>query len=118
MKVGVIGLGTMGDGGRAQPGPKGSPGQRLRLSAPSGATREALAEQPAARRSAAPPICRHDLEAVLVFVVNAAQADDVLFGPEGCAAQLAKGTVVVCSTTVAPEAARALDNEARARPGC
>ncbi len=49
------------------------------------------------------------LEAVIVFVVNASQANDVLFGPEGCVALLSPGTVVLCCTTVAPEAARALD---------
>ncbi|MBO0712271.1 MAG: NAD-binding protein [Acetobacteraceae bacterium] len=49
-----------------------------------------------------------DCEAILLFVVNAEQADDVLFGADGCAAHLKAGTVVICSVTVAPEAARAL----------
>jgi 3-hydroxyisobutyrate dehydrogenase-like beta-hydroxyacid dehydrogenase len=49
------------------------------------------------------------LEALIVFVVNAAQANEVLFGPDGCLARLAPGAVVLCCTTVAPEAARALD---------
>jgi 3-hydroxyisobutyrate dehydrogenase len=49
-----------------------------------------------------------DLQAVVVFVVNAAQTDDVLFGPDGCVALLAPGTVVLCCTTVAPEYARGL----------
>eukprot|EP01037_Dinobryon_pediforme_P005228 gene5228-5280_t len=46
------------------------------------------------------------LEALVVFVVNAAQAEDVLFGAEGCLGSLAPGAVVLCCTTVAPEAAR------------
>jgi 3-hydroxyisobutyrate dehydrogenase-like beta-hydroxyacid dehydrogenase len=50
-----------------------------------------------------------DIEAVVVFVVNAAQTEDVLFGAEGCLARLSKGAVVLCCATVAPEAARALD---------
>jgi 3-hydroxyisobutyrate dehydrogenase len=48
------------------------------------------------------------LAALVVFVVNAAQADQVLFGPEGCVEALPSGAVVLCCTTVAPEAARAL----------
>ena len=52
-----------------------------------------------------------DTEAVIVFVVNAAQAEDVLFGPAGCAARLQPGTIILMCTTVAPEAARALDQK-------
>lgn len=47
-----------------------------------------------------------DLVSVLILVVNAAQEEGVLFGPTGCVARLAPGTVVICSVTVAPEAAR------------
>jgi 3-hydroxyisobutyrate dehydrogenase len=50
-----------------------------------------------------------DTEAVAVFVVNAAQTEDVLFGEHGCLPKLAKGVVVLCCATIAPEAARALD---------
>jgi L-threonate 2-dehydrogenase len=49
------------------------------------------------------------MEALVVFVVNAAQVNDVLFGAEGCVAKLPRGAVVLCCTTMAPEAARALD---------
>ena len=41
----------------------------------------------------------------MVFVVNAAQTEDVLFGAQGCLAKLAKGAVILCCATVAPEAA-------------
>lgn len=44
------------------------------------------------------PHCR----VVLVLVVNAAQTEDVLFGPDGLADQLAPGSVVICSATVDP----------------
>ena len=47
-------------------------------------------------------------EAAIVFVVNATQADAVLFGPDGCIGRLANGAVVICCTTMAPEAARGL----------
>ncbi len=50
-----------------------------------------------------------DTEAVVVFVVNAAQTEDVLFGAQGCLAKLAKGAVILCCATIAPEAARALE---------
>ena len=43
-----------------------------------------------------------------MFVINAAQTEDVLFGPHGCLAKLNKGAVVLCCATVAPEAARGL----------
>jgi len=45
---------------------------------------------------------------VVVFVVNAAQAEDVLFGPSGCVPLLPAGCVVLCCTTMAPAAARGL----------
>jgi 3-hydroxyisobutyrate dehydrogenase-like beta-hydroxyacid dehydrogenase len=50
-----------------------------------------------------------DLDALIVFVINAAQADAVLFGPDGCAANLRQGAVVLGCTTLAPEAARSLE---------
>jgi len=50
-----------------------------------------------------------DVEAVVVFVITAAQTEDVLFGERGCLARLQPGAVILCCATVAPEAARALD---------
>ena len=44
-----------------------------------------------------------DLEAVVVFVVNAAQTEDVLFGEPGCLSRLNKGAVILCCATVAPD---------------
>lgn len=41
-------------------------------------------------------------DVVLVLVVNAAQTEEVLFGPQGIAAHLKRGGVVVCSATVDP----------------
>jgi len=104
MKVGVIGLGTMGMGAAVTLVRKGHDvtGCDLRDTA-----RREIGEAGAAAVACAADLPA-DCEAVLLFVVNAAQADDVMFGPTGCAARLKAGTVVICSVTIAPEAARAL----------
>jgi len=44
----------------------------------------------------------------VVFVINAAQTEDVLFGPNGCLTKLNKGAVVLCCSTVSPDVARSL----------
>lgn len=49
------------------------------------------------------------LAVVIMLVVNAAQTEAALFGPEGCAAKLAPGTVVVSSATMAASDAVALE---------
>jgi len=104
MKVGVIGLGTMGMGtalnlvkhGHAVFGCELREAARAEFSRAGGTAVARPCDLPA------------DLEALLVFVVNAEQADTVLFGAEGCAARLPRGSVVVVSLTVAPEVARTL----------
>jgi len=104
MKVGVIGLGTMGMGAALNLHRKGH--------AVTGCdVREAARAEFGAAGGAAvgsPAEFSPDLEAVVVFVINAAQTEAVLFGPGGCLARLAAGTVILCCATVAPEAARAL----------
>ena len=105
MRVGVIGLGTMGMGAALNLVRHGHvvTGCDVRASARD----ELLAGGGAAVGSpdALPP----DTEALLILVVSGAQVADVLFGTGGCAPVLHPGTVVICSTTVAPDAARALD---------
>lgn len=49
------------------------------------------------------------LDAVVVVVLNAAQTEDILFGPQGIAASLKSGAVVVACATVAPEFARKME---------
>src|SRR6202011_2098565 len=49
-----------------------------------------------------------DLEAVVVFVINGAQTEDVLFGPKGCLSKLNKGAVILCCATISPDSARSL----------
>ena len=105
MRVGVIGLGSMGMGaalnlvraGHEVFGCELREAGRAELVAAGGTAVGSAADLP------------DGLEAVVVFVVNAAQANDVLFGQAGCLARLTPGAVVLCCTTVAPEAARALD---------
>ena len=111
MRVGVIGLGTMGMGaalnlvkhGHAVTGCEPREAVRAELAAAGGAAVARAADLPG------------DLEAVIVFVVNIAQTLDVLFGPDGCADRLPAGCVVLCCVTIAPEAARALDQRLRDR---
>ncbi len=105
MKVGVIGLGTMGMGAARNLVAKGHEVTGCDIAEAKRAELQAAGGKAVAAASALPG----DLEAVIVLVVNAAQEDDVLFGPRGCAARLARGTVVICSATVAPEFARALE---------
>ncbi len=105
MKVGVIGLGSMGMGAALNLAAKGHEvhGCELRESAHAELV---AAGGHAVQRAADLPA---GIEALVVFVVNAAQAHEALFGPAGCVGKLGPGAVVLCCTTVAPEAARALD---------
>ena len=104
MNVGVIGLGTMGMGAALNLVKKQFRvfGCDLRAS-----VRAAL-EEAGGHAVATPADLPGDLDALIVFVVNAHQAEDVLFGAQGCAGRLVKGTVVLNCLTVAPEAAREL----------
>lgn len=104
MKVGVIGLGTMGMGAALNLHRKGHAVTGCEI-------REKVRAEFAAAGAAAvaaPDQLPADTEAVLVFVINAAQTEDVLFGPHGCLATLHKGAVVLCCATVPPDAARGL----------
>jgi L-threonate 2-dehydrogenase len=104
MKIGVTGLGTMGMGAAQSLVRAGHEvyGCDVRASA-----RDALASA-GGHAVASPAALPADIEALVLFVVNAAQTEAVLFGPEGCADRLPKGAVVLCCVTVAPEFARAL----------
>ena len=104
MKVGVIGLGTMGMGAALNLHRKGHTVTGCEI-------REAVRAEFVAAGAAAvvtPAALPADLEAVVVFVITAAQTEDVLFGAQGCLARLQPGTVILCCATVAPEVARAL----------
>jgi putative dehydrogenase len=104
MKVGVIGLGNMGMGAALNLLHKGHEvtGCELRED-----IRAAFAAE-GGKVVVSPAALPTDLEAVVVFVINAAQTAQVLFGEQGCLARMDKGGVVLCCATIAPEAARAL----------
>ncbi len=105
MKVAVIGLGTMGMGAALNLVRKG---HRVIGCDVREAARAELAAAGGAAVAGATEV-HADTEAVVVFVVNAAQTEDVLFGVQGCLPQLQKGGVVLCCATIAPEAARGLE---------
>ena len=104
MRVGVIGLGSMGMGAALNLAAKGHTVFGCDVREAARRELQQCGGTAVTRAADLPP----DLDAVLLLVFSAEQAQDVLFGPHGCAAQLPPGTVVIASTTMAPEAARAL----------
>ncbi len=50
-----------------------------------------------------------ELDAAVVIVLNAAQTEDVLFGPQGLATRLPPGAVVISCATISPDLARDLE---------
>jgi 3-hydroxyisobutyrate dehydrogenase-like beta-hydroxyacid dehydrogenase len=112
MDVGVIGLGSMGMGAALSL-------RRAGFTVRGCDTRpESWAElEQAGGTCVATPAELGACRAVIVFVVNAAQAESVLFGPTGCIAALAPGAVILCCTTIAPAVAHTL-GERVAEAGC
>jgi putative dehydrogenase len=104
VKVGLIGLGSMGIGAALRLQGAGHQVYGCDTRPDAGAELLAAGGASVAAASDLPP----GLEALIVFVVNAAQAEAVLFGPAGALEQVAKGGVVLCCTTVAPEVVRSL----------
>ncbi len=107
MKLAVIGLGSMGMGAAQSLLRAGHDviGCEMRAEA-----RDAFIAA-GGHAVASPDALPSDLEAVILLVVNAAQAEAVLFGPQGCVTRLAPGTVVLNCVTVAAE--RAVELERR-----
>jgi 3-hydroxyisobutyrate dehydrogenase len=102
--VGVVGLGAMGMG-------MAQSLLRAGLEVHACDVRpEAVAKLAAAgaHGAASPAELAPKVEALLIVVVNAAQTEQVLFGPDGAAAHLKPGAVVIASATVSPEFAEAL----------
>jgi L-threonate 2-dehydrogenase len=101
MKIGVVGLGSMGYGiagsllrsGHQVVGADVNPEAVTRFQA-EGGLQEDIA-------SAAV-----DLNALVIVVLNATQAEDVLFGHQGLVDKLSQGSVVILCVTVAPDYAR------------
>ena len=103
-RVGVIGLGSMGGGAAASAARAGHDVTGCDLRPDAGAALRAAGGAVVTRPADLPD----GTEVVLIYVVNARQTEDVIFGADGCLARLAPGAVIVASATVAPEAARAL----------
>jgi 3-hydroxyisobutyrate dehydrogenase-like beta-hydroxyacid dehydrogenase len=111
MQVGVIGLGAMGMGAAKSC-------LRAGLSTAGCDLREAARADFAAaggQACASPAELPAGTDAVLLLVVNAAQTEQALFGPEGCADRLVPGAVVISSATMSPADARRLAAEAASR---
>lgn len=108
-KIAVIGLGSMGLGmaqsilraGHTTYGYDLNPKQVAALHKAGGA--EGALDQIAG-----------NLDAVVIVVLNAAQTKEVLFGPQGIAASLKSGAVVIACATVAPDFAREMEAECAA----
>jgi L-threonate 2-dehydrogenase len=102
-RVGVIGLGAMGMGMARR-----LIGAGFKV-AGCDARREAVEAFAAKGGTAAatPAEAARGADTLLVIVVNAAQVEEVLFGPDGAAAALPAGAAVLVSATVPPSFARA-----------
>ena len=110
MKVGVIGLGSMGLGMATSIAARGiqvsgydlKPDAAVRLAEAGGII--AASAQEAAQ----------DVDALIVVVVNAAQTDGVLFGDDGATPKMKRGGVIVACATMSPQDARRLADKALA----
>jgi 3-hydroxyisobutyrate dehydrogenase len=103
-RVGIVGLGAMGMG-------MAQSLLRAGLEVHACDVRPEAVQQLAAagaHGAVSPAALATKVEALLIVVVNAAQTEQVLFGPDGAAAHLQPGAVVIASATVAPEYAEAL----------
>src|SRR5260370_2481895 len=109
--VGVIGLGSMGIGVARTLLKKGFEVHACDVR-PGGA--EALVEDGGVAAASTAAVGRH-AEVVVILVVNADQTSDVLFGRDGAAGTLASGSVVIASSTVAPEFATDLGERLHAK---
>ena len=102
MRVGVIGLGAMGMGAAKSC-------LRSGLETAGCDLRDAARAEFAVAGGiacASPATLPDGLSAVVILVVNAAQTEAALFGPEGAAQRLAPGAVVISSATMSPADAR------------
>lgn len=103
--VGVIGLGAMGSGMAKSLLRRGFAVHAFDSYAPS---LEAVVMAGASAAASPQAVAAAGVETLVLMVVSAAQAEDVLFGKEGAAASLRPGAVVILSSTVSPSAAKGL----------
>jgi 3-hydroxyisobutyrate dehydrogenase len=96
--LGVIGLGSMGKGAALTALQRGIPTWGFDLNP---AACSAVAQAGGHIANSVAELATH-CDAVVVLVVNAAQTEEVVFGPEGLAQHLRSGSVVITSATVDP----------------
>jgi len=97
-RVGIVGVGNMG-GGMARRLLEA--GWRVRVCDLDAAKVRALAGE-GAETAATPAEAAAGASTLVVCVVDAAQTEDVLFGPGGCAAAMGAGQAVLLCPTIAP----------------
>lgn len=98
-RVGIVGVGNMGGGMAAR---LLSRGWRVQACDLVEDRVRALVAQ-GASAAATPADAARGADALIVCVVDAAQAEDVLFGPQGAAAALEPGRAVLLCPTIAPQ---------------
>ena len=104
MAIGVIGVGAMGMG-VVQSLLRSGNKTYVRDIVPE---RMIAAEKIGAVSFSSPAQLARAVEFVIILVVNAEQVEEVLFGANGAAAALSKGSVVILSCTLAPSYVEAL----------
>jgi 3-hydroxyisobutyrate dehydrogenase len=104
VKVGIIGLGSMGMGAALNLVAKGHDVTGCELRQTAWPELQNAGGACVASAAALP----ENLDALIVFVVNAAQADTVLFGPQGAIPRVSPGGVVLCCTTISPDIAKSM----------
>jgi len=110
MKIGIVGLGSMGYGmaasllraGHEVVGSDVNDAQVQRLRSEGGSAKDLAAAAPG-------------LDAVVIVVLNAQQTEQVLFGDDGIVPRLPEGAVVITCVTVAPDFARSAAERCSAR---
>jgi L-threonate 2-dehydrogenase len=102
--VGVIGLGSMGLGVARS---LLKAGFAVHACEPRAEVLQGFVKE-GGHAAATPAALAKAADILILFVVNAEQTDQVLFGPTGAVPTLSKGAVVIASATVAPDYAEAL----------
>lgn len=108
-KIGMIGLGAMGQGMAASLLRAGFAVQGYDVYAP--AIDKFLAHGGKSLGAASASEATRDAQVVILMVQNAAQADDILFGASKSADCLLDGAIVILSSTVPPAFVRDLDKK-------
>lgn len=105
LKVGFVGLGTMGVGMARNLAKAGFP---LALASRTAAKAQALARELGARAFATAAEVAREAEVVVSCLPDSPEVEEVHLGPKGTARGAAAGTVVIDCSTIAAEAARSI----------